>query len=97
MAEKFVPANEIAHARVQRTEIKRNDFKKLQEYVSKFEDLVMLCMTEINEAYIYFFSSLSRSMKENVTEKFPISQWRTVMEIPIHRQHMSMSELYSSP
>lgn len=74
MSDEFVPANEIAQPRVQLMEMKRDDFKKLEDFISKFEDLVIICGTPINEAYICFFNSLPRSMKGKFTEKFPTSQ-----------------------
>lgn len=67
MSQEFVPSNEIAEARIKLMEIKRNEYVKLQDFISKFEDLIMLCGTPPNEAYIYFFNSLPRTMKGKFT------------------------------
>lgn len=74
MTREFVPANEIAEARIHLIEMKREKFSKLQDFISKFKDLIMLFGTPTSGAYIYFFNSMLRAMKGKFTEKIPTSQ-----------------------
>lgn len=74
MIKEFVPANEKAKARVRLMDIKSHQSSDLEEHIAKFEDLVSLCDTPVNEAYIYFLNSLPQVYKAKFTEKFPTSQ-----------------------
>lgn len=78
MIHEFVPTNEKASARVQLMDIKLKDSSDLNEHEAVFEDLVSLCGTPTNEAYIYFFNSLPKTYKGKFAERFPDSQ-------PLHR------------
>lgn len=74
MVREFVPANEIAETHIQLMVMKRENYSKLQDSISKFCDLIMLCSTLSNEAYISFLNSMPRAMKGNFTQKCPTSQ-----------------------
>lgn len=55
-------------------DIKLKDSKDLNEHLALFEDLISLCGTPNNEAYIYFFNSLPKAYKGKFAERFPDSQ-----------------------
>lgn len=74
MIEEFVPANEKAKARVRLMDIKVSQSDDLEDHIAKFEDLITLCDTPVNEAYVYFFNSLPSTYKAKFAEKFPTSQ-----------------------
>lgn len=46
----------------------------MRDHIAKFEDLVCLSGTQLNEAYIDFFNSLPRTYKGTFAERFLTSQ-----------------------
>ena len=71
MLKEFVPSNEKAAARVKLMEIKSSKSENFEEFLTTFDDLICLCETPTNEAYIYFFNSLPINFKGKFAKKFP--------------------------
>lgn len=74
MMDEFVPANEKAAARVKLMDLRMKDSNCLEDHITRFEDLISICGTANNEAYIYFFNSLPKTFKAKFAERFPTSQ-----------------------